>query len=347
MSQPAAQAPAYRAVAMQNRCRAVNRLNAEDGRARILENIARLGPQVRAALAFHGDDLRLFVFPEYFLTGFPMTESVEAWIAKACLDPRGPEYEALGRLAQDAGVFLAGNAYETDSHFPGLFFQACFVIGPSGDVVLRYRRLNSMYSPTPHDVWSAYLDRYGVEGVFPVADTALGRFGAIASEEILYPEIARCLALRGAEVLIHPTSEVYSRRQTAKDVAKLARANENLAYVISANSGGIQDTAVPESSTDGGSKIVDYRGLVLAESGPGESMTACAEIDLAASRRFRARPGMTNLLCRQRFEAYNAVFAEASVYPANTLAGVSFPDRGHFMDAIRESIKRLQENGVV
>ena len=70
-------------------------------------------------------------------------------------------------------MFIAGNAYETDKNFPDLYFQASFIIAPNGNVVLRYRRLNSMYAVTPHDVWSKYLDIYGIEGVFPVADTAM------------------------------------------------------------------------------------------------------------------------------------------------------------------------------
>jgi hypothetical protein len=71
------------------------------------------------------------------------------------------------RSPSDQKLFLAGNAYELDRHFPGLYFQTSFVIAPSGDVVLRYRRLNSMFAPTPHDVWSKYLDIYGLDGVFP------------------------------------------------------------------------------------------------------------------------------------------------------------------------------------
>ena len=48
----------------------------------------------------------------------------------------------------------------------------------------------------------------------------------IASEEILYPEIARALALRGAEVFCHSSSEIGSPLATHKDVAKQARAFE-------------------------------------------------------------------------------------------------------------------------
>jgi len=261
---------AYRALALQVACRAVNRCpDRASARARMAEAIGRIGQHVQAAKGFLGRDVRLVVLPEYFLTGYPLTESIPEWADKAALAPDGPEYEALARIASDNDVFLSGNAYETDAAFPGIYFQASFVIDPGGQTVLRYRRLVSMFAPTPHDVWDRYLELYGLDGVFPVARTSIGRLAAIASEEILYPEIARALALRGAEVFLHSTSEVGSPRLTPKDVAKRARAIENLAYVVSANTGGFQDADLAADSTDGMSKIVDYLGEVRIEAGFG------------------------------------------------------------------------------
>ena len=343
---------AYRALALQTPCHAVNKCpDAASARARMAASIERIGRQVRAAKGFLGPDVRLVVLPEYFLTGYPLGESLPAWAEKAALAPEGPEYEALARIAQDNAVHLSGNAYETDGAFPGLYFQASFVIDPAGATVLRYRRLVSMFAPTPHDVWDRYLDLYGLEGVFPVASTAIGRLAAIASEEILYPEIARALALRGAEVFLHSTSEVGSPRLTPKDIAKRARAVENLAYVVSANSAGFIDSDLPANSTDGMSKIVDFLGEVRAEAGYGESSVACAEIDLAALRRYRRRPGMGNLLSRQRLELFAAVYGGAPVYPANTLldptGAVVVPERSHFLETQRRVIERLASLGLV
>jgi predicted amidohydrolase len=233
-----------------------------------------------------------------------------------------------------------------DPKFPGLYFQTCFLIEPSGNVVLRYRRLNSMFAPTPHDVWDKYLDVYGLEGVFPVARTPIGRIAAIASEEILYPEIARCHAMRGAEVFFHPSSQTNETARAVKEVCTVARAVENSAYVISCNSGGYAGTPVPEGSTDGGSKIVDYQGVVLVKSGHGETWTAFAEIDLDALRRFRRRPGMENLLARQRFEAYAGSYAAHHHYPPNNMSGIQ-PERAHFLKTQRETIEKLNKAGII
>lgn len=341
------EALAFRALALQITCHAVNRArHREDARARMQATIDRLRRQMAASIAWLGRDTRLVVLPEYFLTGFPMGESIEEWAHKACLRIDGPEYELLGEIAQENGIFLAGNAYELDDHFPDLYFQTSFIIDPAGDVILRYRRLNSMYAPTPHDVWDRYLDIYGLDGVFPVASTEIGRLAAVASEEILYPEVARCLAMRGAEILVHSTCEVSSPRTTPKTIAKIARAIENLVYVISANTAGLEDIDIPGGSSDGGSMIVDYRGQVLSEAGPGESIVAHAEIDLDALRRYRRRPGMENVLSRQRFEAYAESYRRHTFYPANTLLD-KVPERSHFLQTQQETIRRLTEMGVI
>ncbi|MBI4470048.1 MAG: nitrilase [Acidobacteria bacterium] len=333
----------YRALALQVTCHAVNALTDRDQvRGRMRETIDRLSLQIAASIAFLGRDTKLVQLPEYFLTGFPMGETIEGWALKAGIEMNGPEYEALGRIAQDNRIFLSGNAYELDSHFPGLYFQTCFVIDPGGRVVLRYRRLNSMFAPTPHDVWTRYLEVYGLEGVFPVARTEIGNLGAVASDEILFPEIARCMAMRGAEVLLHPSSEIFGRERSAKEICKLARAVENQVYVISANSAGILGTSIPVASVDGGSKIVDYRGLVLAEAGAGESIAAYADLDLPALRRSRRRPGMANLLSRQRYELYADSYRGSSFYPPDSMLQ-AVPSRDHFLAMQRRTIARLEE----
>ncbi len=339
----------YAAVAMQLTARSVEALAAADVRPAIRAHVGAVRDQIAAARVFieqyGGTPLKLAVLPEYLFTSYPGRIGIAEFAAKAAIAPGGAEYEALGAAAQALGLFLAGNAYETDAHFPGLYFQTSFVMAPSGDVVLRYRRLNSMYAPTPHDVWSKYLDIYGLDGVFPVADTAIGRLAAIASEEILYPEIARAHALRGAEVFVHSSSEIGAPLPTHKHIARRARAIENLAWVVSANTAGISGTAMPLASADGHSAVIDYKGAVLAESNGGETFTAFAEIDLAASRRARRKPGMTNYLSRQRLELFAAAYA-GTVQPADALAGIA-PDREDFKRVQAAVIERLHKAGLI
>lgn len=319
-------------------------------RRQMIAHIARVGSQLTAARVFieqfGGAPLRLVVLPEYLLTSFPGRIGIAEFADKAALEVDGAEYAALGAIASAQRLFLAGNAYEVDAHFPGLYFQTSFVIAPSGDVVLRYRRLNSMFAPTPHDVWTRYLDIYGIDGVFPVARTEIGNLAAIASEEIVYPEIARAHALRGAEVFVHSSSEIGSPMPTHKALARRARALENLAYVVSANTAGIAGTTMPLASADGNSAVVDWRGAVQAEANSGETFTAFADIDIHALRAARRKPGMTNYLARQRTELFAAAYAGATHQRADSLAAVA-PDRDHFRRVHDATIDRLAREGLI
>lgn len=345
----------FAAVALQITARSVERLaDRAAASAQMLAMIEEIGVKLRSSSVFiqqyGGTPVKLAVLPEYVLTSYPGRISIPDFAAKAALDIHGPEYEALGKIAQSQQLFLAGNAYERDAHFPGLYFQTSFVIAPSGDVVLRYRRLNSMFAPTPHDVWSKYLDIYGIDGVFPVARTEIGNLAAIASEEILYPEIARAHALRGAEIFVHSSSEIGSPLTTPKALAKRARAMENIAYVVSANTAGIKDTTLPFASADGNSVVVDYKGSVLAEANTGETFTAFADLNLDALRHHRRKPGMINFLARQRLEPFAAVYGATVGQPANSLienGQVQIPDRNHFLRAHEAVIERLAKDGLI
>lgn len=345
----------YAALALQIAARSVEMLTDRAAvRVQMLAMIEEIGVKLRASGMFiqqyGGTSVRLAVLPEYFLTSYPGRISIPDFAEKAALDMDGPEYAALGTIAQAQNLYLSGNAYERDPNFPGLYFQTSFLIAPSGDVVLRYRRLNSMFAPTPHDVWSKYLDIYGLDGVFPVAKTNIGNIAAIASEEILYPEIARAHALRGAEIFVHSSSEVGSPLATPKQISKRARAFENIAYVISANTAGIEGTTMPFASADGNSTIIDYKGNPLAESNGGETFTAFADIDVTALRAQRRKPGMSNYLSRQRLELFAPIYGGAAVQPADSLIvdGVlKQPDRDHFVRAQEQVIDRLSKDGLI
>ncbi len=336
----------YKALALQISCEAVNSCTTKAAvREKMFAAIDRIGRQVNASKAFIGQDLKLVVLPEYFLTGFPMGETIAGWKDKACIEMDGDVYDALNKLAATAEIFLSGNVYELDKNFPDLYFQTSFIISPDGGLILRYRRLNSMFAPTPHDVLNKYIEVYGKESLFPVAKTAIGNLACIASEEILYPEIARCMALNGAEIFLHSTSEVGSPLHTQKNIAKMARATENMAYVISANSAGINGCAIPANSTDGHSQIVNYEGLKICEAGYGETMVSNASIHIDALRHHRSRPGMSNFLSRQRFELFAETYTKM-VYPANSLADKQ-ADRSHFINQQKEVIDQLKKKGII
>lgn len=340
-------APAYRAVALQTACHAINACasRAESG-PQIEAAIDRIGRQIRASAGFYGPATKLIVLPEYILTGFPMGESVDTWIDKACIRIPGPELDRVGKWASDLNVWISGNSYEFDPDWPKRYFQASWLVGPDAKVHLKYRRLNSLFTPSPHDFWTEYRTRYSMRDVFPVAETPLGRLAAIASEEILFPEVARCLMMHGAEVFLHSTSDIGGHPRNPKEVTKLARAIENVAYVVSANTAGIHGTAMPAQSADGRSKVVDYTGTVLAEAEQGETMTASAMIDLGALRQARRRTGMPNLVSRQRFELYAPMYQEHSFVPPDQ-ATAPIANRTELLALQQRTIDTLVDRGTI
>lgn len=336
----------YRALALQIECRPINACpDRESARGMINAFIDRLARTIPGARVAAGD-VKLVVLPEYVMTGFPMGMPIAQWADLAALDFGGPEYARLARIAQDNGIYLCGNAYEKDENFPGIFFQACFIFDPSGNHILRYRRLTSMFSPTPHDYWEKFLDLYGLDGAFPVARTPIGNLAAIASEEIQYPELVRSFVLRGAEVLCHPSAEPLATGITPKDIAKRARAIENLAYVVSANVAGHRDISFLTETCDGLSKVIDYEGRVLVEAGPGETVVAAADINITALRRRRNQPHINNFLPRLRMELFASNYQSANFYPPNTLMGTE-PTPQHFSAVQASVIDRLRGLGVI
>jgi predicted amidohydrolase len=313
-------------------------------------SLRRIDLAIGGAKRWVGQDLKLVVLPEYILSGPPWGETIPQWAEKGAIAPDGPEYETLAAIAQKQGVFLAGNGYETDRHFPGLYFQACWAFSPTGERVLTYRRLISIFAPTPHDVWDKYLDIYGLDGVFPVADTEIGRLAAIASEEILYPEIARAHAIRGAEIFLHSTSEVASPNLTIKQIARRARALENLAYVVSANNAALHGIDVPVDSSNGYSDILDYHGNQMILAGAGESSVANAFLDMAGLRAYRRRPAMSNMLSRQALEMFAESFASADLRRRNGLlqgGTLVIPDRAYFQQRQADAIARMVDRGIL
>jgi predicted amidohydrolase len=290
----------------------------------------------------------VLLYPEFALTGFPLLETAEEWIEKACIEIPGPETSKLQKAAQDLKCYIGANSYEKDPEWPGRYFNCSYLIDPSGDVILKYRRINTVHTASPHDFMDAYLDRYGLEGTFPVAKTPLGNIAMMPCGEIMYPEAARMFMFRGAEVLLHPTSDHGAADKWGWESAKKVRASENMMYLISTNATGQIGTFIPEGQTLGHSKIIDFHGRILADvGGPGESTVASATIDVEALRRERRIPGAGNRLLRQRIEMYRPLYNQSSFYPPNAFADAPMDSKTRIMELQEEALANMVEAGVV
>ena len=211
-------------------------------------------------------DVKLAVFSEYSIIGQYRPRSVDEWLALAETIP-GDVTDQIGRKAKERGCYIVGNLYERDDDWPGRLFNTSFIVDPDGEIILKYRKnngpnnLNTTYTG-PGDVYSEYTERYGEDSMFPVADTDIGRLGCLTCTDVVFPEMARCLALRGAEVLIHPTAEPYAPEGEAWDVLRRARAYENLCYFLSVNAGAFVGSNRPTGGYRGMTQVIDYMGHV-------------------------------------------------------------------------------------
>ena len=91
-------------------------------------------------------------------------------------------------------------------------------------------------------------------------------------------------------------------------------------------------------------------GKALAESSPGETFTAFADIDIAALRAARRKNGMTNFLSRQRLALFAPVYGADTHQPADSLmrdGEVTTPDRDHFVRVQEQIIDRLSKEGLI
>ncbi|AJE47591.1 nitrilase-related carbon-nitrogen hydrolase [Celeribacter indicus] len=317
----------------------------DSARALIARNRAKLVGLIEAACASEQKP-DLVVFPEFAMQGPPLGMAVETWIERACSPVPGWLTEPLQALAAREGIYICGNAFEAPPEWPGRYFNTSFIIGPTGEVILRYRRLNTAAFPSVHDFMTDYLAVTPREEIFPVADTPLGKLGVIPCGEINVPEVARVMMMQGAEVILHPTN---SRHSDAQEAAKLARVAENMTYLVSANIAGAIGFSPDGTHQGGRSHILDHLGQTLAfEDGAGESVSVSALIDIERLRRDRrADSGLSNPHLRARYELYVPFYAEAKFYPPDMFLEAPMTDVRQTEAAVAQARRNLEQAGIL
>jgi len=153
------------------------------------KNVEDMCGLIRRGADEHG--ARLMSFPEFGLQ-IPSAPITAAQWWPGTLRANGPEIERIGKAAQDANAYVAFNPIEGIDRFPGRYFLAGMIVGPSGDVILNYRKLTGLTSKTrPGDILSAWLDHFGEDSLFPVADTPVGRLACVVAGDELSGNSAR------------------------------------------------------------------------------------------------------------------------------------------------------------
>jgi predicted amidohydrolase len=160
--------------------------------------------------------------------------------------------QALAAKAKERDVYIAAGLTEHDPATNKLY-NSTVLVGPDGQVVTLYRK----------HFLIGYDKRWATPGDngFPVVDTALGRIGAFICADARIPEVTRCPAVDGAEILVN-TSNWGGTDQY--DVHVPARAAENRVWVVAANKSGRDQ---PGKANVGHSLIVNPNGEVISEAG--------------------------------------------------------------------------------
>ena len=133
----------------------------------------------------------------------------------ACFDQAepipGPSTEEFGALARELGVVLVLSLFERRA--PGLYHKTAVVLEKDGTIAGKYRKMHIPDDP-------AYYEKFyftpGDLGFEPI-DTSVGRLGVLVCWDQWYPEAARLMAMRGAELLIYPTAIGWESSDTEEE----------------------------------------------------------------------------------------------------------------------------------
>ena len=196
-------------------------------------------------------------------------------------------------LAKDSGVVLVTSLFERRA--PGLYHNTAVVFDKDGSIAGKYRKMHIPDDP-------AYYEKFyftpGDLGFEPIK-TSIGKIGVLVCWDQWYPEAARLMALKGAEILIYPTAigwessdtvDEKERQRQAWITVQRGHAIANGLPVVSVNRVGHE--ADPSGQTNGisfwgSSFVAGPQGEFLFQA-PHDSETAdVVDVDMARSEQVR------------------------------------------------------------
>lgn len=189
----------------------------------------------------------LMVLPELFASGYQFISRSEVE-ALAEPVPDGPTTQRLAELAKSRGMFLVGGLPEREGT---RFYNSAVLVGPAG-FIGRYRKTHLFFEET-------LFFTPGDTG-FQVWDIGPARVGLMVCFDWFYPESARVLALKGADILCHPSNLVLPHCPDAM----VTRCLENRVFSVTANRIGGEERGGKQRLTFiGSSEVVTPRGRIL------------------------------------------------------------------------------------
>lgn len=222
---------------------------------------------------------------------FCQTESTDLCGLAVGLPSKTTEFYSA--LARELGVVIVTSLFERRA--PGLYHNTAVVFEADGSIAGKYRKMHIPDDP-------AYYEKFyftpGDLGFEPI-DTSVGRLGVLVCWDQWYPEAARLMALRGAEMLIYPTAigwessdadDERSRQREAWITVQRGHAIANGLPLIAVNRVGHEDD--PSNVTGGiqfwgSSFVAGPQGEFLFKAPDDKECEAVVEIDLSRSENVR------------------------------------------------------------
>jgi 5-aminopentanamidase len=236
------------------------------------DRAANLELALAAIEAAARDGAQLVVLPELCTSGYSFESPTEAHRAAEPIP--GPSSSAWSEAASRLGVVVVGGICELDPQ--GVLRNSAVVIDADGALRAVYRKVH---------LWGIEKNVF-VEGVdpAPVVSTAAGRIGVGICYDLWFPELARSLALRGAQTIVYPSNLTYSESQPGLPhldvVVAVATAHINRVNVV------VADRCRTERGNQwlGAALIADADGRLLAAPPPGDTpATVTATFDVGAA----------------------------------------------------------------
>ncbi|MCA3575058.1 MAG: hydratase [Aestuariivirga sp.] len=241
---------------------------------------------------------RLVVLPELAISGYQLER---AGLLRSAEEINGPTLEAWSGAARRHGVWIAGGFCERQGD---RLFNSAMLVGPDG-LAGHYQKLHLFDS-------EKLIFAPGERGL-SVYQTPIGRIGICVCYDLRFVEVARVLALAGADLIAVPTAWVRGFDPKPRDAmgyigqarGAILQANLNQVYIAIASQCG----RVGTTEFLGSSLIADPYGTVLeGPMGDDEERIAVAEFDTAVAEASRVR----SPLVRPREDRRTDVYAVAS-----------------------------------
>ena len=222
----------------------------------------------------------------------------------------GPSTGFFSELAAAHRVVIVASLFERRA--AGLYHNTAVVLDSDGRLAGRYRKMHIPDDP-------AYYEKFyftpGDLGFQPI-DTSVGRLGVMVCWDQWYPEGARLMALRGAEILVYPTAigwessdseEERARQLSAWITVQRGHAVANGLPVVSVNRVGHEPD--PSGQTGGitfwgSSFVAGPQGELLARAATDRPQVMVVEVDMERSEAVRR---LWPFLRDRRIEAYQGI----------------------------------------